>query len=126
MFQLGRKPAPSISANSLKAFQEREAIDLPRWQPWATQIGEGFVKEQRHKNFFENSEKFPLVRDIVKVQIMPTVDGGFTVSLIAVDDTTCTLWMHGELPQRKPPIDGANQMYSNDETVFPVASITSY
>lgn len=96
-------------------------------QPWAKRIGEDFVKEQRHKNFFEHSEKFPLVRDIVKVQIMPAFDGGFTVSLIAVDGTTCTLWTQdGELPLRKPLIDGAHQMYSLDATVFSVSTITPY
>lgn len=115
-----------VSTKSERAYQQREILDYKTAEPWAREIGESFVKSERHKNFFKYAEGFPRTEDVVTVQIIPTDDGGIAVALIDVDGVTATYWMKGTLPEVKPIINGAHQGYSSTECQFAVRSITPY
>lgn len=116
-----------MDSKSERAYQQREALEYKEIEPWAKQIGESFVKGERHKNFFRNAQEFPAVADVTTVRVMPTADGGFTVSLIDVDGKVCTFWMVGSLPALKPArSDGVLEGYLSSDVTFPVRSITSY
>ena len=107
-----------------RAYQQREDLTWPSVAPYtAIAGGDDFVKQERHKNFLEAASKFPAIAEIVKVEIMPTMDGHSAVTLIDVDGNRCTLWLVGPLPTAH---SNPSMAYSTDEITRKVRSITNY
>jgi hypothetical protein len=107
-----------------KAYQQREALDWPLVAPYAQMMGGAdFVKQERRKNFHKAAAEFPEITEIVKVEIMPTMDGHSTVTLIGVDGNRCTLWLVGPLPVAH---GNTSLAYSTDEVTRNVRGITNY
>lgn len=109
-----------------KAYEQREARVWPQIAPYVQGI-ESLTRRERRRNFDKSVVDFPQPEEVIKVQVMPTSDGGFTVGLIGADGRKCTFWIYkGNLPERKPNIDGASQCYECGEVTFDVDAITSY